>query len=36
MNVLRSLAGAEMGIKKKEIPEEISEDLRAFFKSVTI
>jgi len=36
MSALLALAGAEMGIKKKELPEDIVADLREFFGSVTI
>ena len=34
INVLLGLVGAEMGIKKKEIPSDIVNEMKEFFKSI--
>ena len=36
MHMLLALAGAEMGIKKKELPPAVVADLKEFFKYVTM
>ena len=36
LHMLLALAGAERGIKKKDLPADVAADLKAFFNSITM